>query len=628
MNTVNKWVSLHTHSANGSLMDAVSKTADIVSKCAKYEQSACAISDHGALHNIPPFHRECRKQGIKPLLGIEFYVCDNHSSIKDNSNRSLSHLVILAKNLSGWKTLLKLVAKSNSEESYYYKNRLSLEEIAEINTDYNLIGISAHPGSTLNKALWKDEKSSFNATSYQEAKDCAHTEDWYEVLSQAANRHIEAFGKENFFVEIQRMDEERLYMAQVSAKAMRAFAKKFGLKTVATADPHYVEREDAVIQRIALCNSLKTTLSKVHSKLNSGEDVPLGGFFKSSNYYMLTPDEMAHWHTEEEMKNSLLITDMIEDYEIEKPTQVPYYCDDPNKELRQQAIEGFKDMVDGKVDETTYRNRMNYELDIIEKCNISDYFLILSDITRWCRENEILIGMGRGSVAGSITAMLTGITHHIDPIEDELPFERFITEERVKKSYPDVDLDIESNRRNEVMEYVVDKYGKDRVAQVATFHSLKGRSALRAVLRVMDYSFRTQMEVTEHILEESKVTDDLEEFAEETGEKSLIKLSLRENAEKLAPYAKLEKDGSISGEYSEAFDYACRLEWSRSHLGMHAAAVIIGKNPLVEDFPMIRTSSKNIVVGLDYTDAEKMGGLKMDLLSLKNLSVLSTMSKL
>ena len=628
MNMINKWVSLHTHSANGSLLDAVSKTSDIVDKCAKYEMGACAITDHGALHNVPAFHRECRKQGIKPLLGIEAYVCDAHSSIHDNSNRSLSHLVILAKNLAGWKSLLKLVAKSNSEESFYYKPRLSLEEIAEINSGHNLIAITGHPGSTLNKALWKDEKSSFNATSYDEAKSFAHVEDWYEVLSQAANRHIEAFGNGNVFGEIQRMDEDRLWMAQVSSRALRAFCKKFGLPTVATADPHYVNKEDSIIQRISLCKSLKTTLSRVHSKLDSGEDVPLGGFFKSNNYYMLTPDEMSNWHTEEEMKNTLLIADMVEDYELEKPTQVPYYCDDPNQELLGQAEDGFARMVAGRSNEQVYRDRMNYELGIIQKTNISDYFLILSDILRWCRQEDILTGMARGSVTGSLIAMLTGITHHVDPIEYGLPFERFITEERAKKSYPDVDTDVDARRRPEVIQHIFNKFGHDKVAQVATFHTLKGSAALRAVLGVMDVSFRTQTEITEQILEESKVTDDLEDFAAEHGEKSLIKLSLQDNAANLAPYAKLEKDGTISGPFSEAFDYACRLEWSRSHIGMHAAAIIIGKNPLVEDFPLIRTSSKNTVVGIEYTDAEKWGGLKLDLLSLKNLSILSTMSKL
>lgn len=619
---------LHAHSF--ASWDCISDPNKMIAKAASFNMGAMALTDHHTLGTIPSFWRAADKAGIKPLLGIELYVCTEHESIKTPENRKLDHLVLIAKNLRGWKTLLKIVELSNREENYYYKPRISLDTIAQLNESKDLIAISAHPGSSLFSPLWSEGSNPYDAKTYEEAKACADMANWEMNMMQAIGYHQEVFGKENLFLEIQRIDEDRLFCAQISNKALRYLAKKYKLQSVATNDPHYINREDAILQRILLTDRLKTSLYKIESKLVNNEEVGMGGFFRSDKYYIHSPDEMSLLHTEAELKASLDIADMVEKYEINSAPKCPKF-DTPNGSVSADYLAnlcrvGFDRLVRGKVDdEARYETQYKYELDIFNQANLADYFLIVRDIIENAKANGGLAGPGRGSCAGSLVAYLIGITQKIDPIKNNLLFERFVNPDRLKRGeLPDIDVDLEINKRQDSISYIVDKYGSNKVCQVATFGSYKGKSALRLVLRAMEVPFQQQLEMTEYLPDESKVTDDLEEFITESGEKSLLKLFLKDYPEKLNKYAKLEKDGSISGDYSEAWLLASRLEFTRSHTGKHAAAVLIAVDPLVQTVPMIKPSKGHqLIAGWEFKDCEWAGLMKLDALGIMSLDVLN-----
>lgn len=600
----------------------------MVQRCANFGQKALAISDHGNLCSIPALFKECKSAGLKAIAGIELYISDAHSTIKDPSNRKLNHLVLLAKNFEGWKTLLKIHAKSFSEESYYYRPRISLEEIGELNSGQNLIAISGHAGSSVAAACFRDHTAAYAATSYEEARNATYLEDWEPILTQSVHAHFNVFGKDNVFLEIQGMDQERLIMSQVLIKMLRAYAKKHKLRTVATYDSHYLKKEDAILQRVFLCDKFKTNLASVRTKLLQGDNVALGSFFQSSQYYMLSPQEMEQWHTEEELTTSGEIADMIEEYDIFKKQECPPFpdCDNAEITLREICYNKLDQYLSGNpsLNEAIYRDRLNYEFSLIGPHKLSDYFLVIRDIIQYARGKGQQIST-RGSVGGSLISFLSEISRDLDPIRDELLFERFINPDRIGLGLADIDVDCMRSKRGELINYVKNKYGEDRVAQCMTFSMLKGKSALRSVMRAHNVPFQMQLDISQGVLDEAKVADDLQDYEEETGEKSLIKLSLTNNAKELDRYAQLLDDGRIVGDYAEIFEQAARLEYTRHHLSSHAGAVIIGMNPLSESVPMMRGSKgEDLLVAVEFPEAEEMGLMKADILGLNTLDRVDT----
>lgn len=588
----------------------------MVKKAAKYEQSALAITDHGNMCSIPQLFTHAKENGIKPIAGMEAYICDAHSTIKNASNRKLHHLVLLAKNLAGWKTLLKIHAKSFSESSYYYKGRISLEEIGELNSGKNLIAISGHPGSTIANAICNDS-AAYGALSYEEARTFVDAS-FDERLEQAMGLHTDVFGKENLALESQLMDSDRLIIAKLLSDILRSYAYGNGYRLVATCDSHYTNKEDAILQRINLCDKFKTNLDSVNTKLIHGDDVALGGFFKSDSYYMMTPDEMAQWHTEDELRGSLELADMVEEYDIFGKQECPTFDKNinPNEQLKNICYGRLADYLadNPHLDSSIYQSRLDYEFSVILPNNLADYFLIVKDIMDYARNDGQQITT-RGSVGGSLVAFLTDISDDMDPIEYDLLFERFMNPARAAKELPDADIDCMRGKRAQLIQYTKDKFGSDKVAQCMTFSLLKGKAALRSVMRAYNIPFQMQLEMTEGILEEAKVADDLQEFVEEHGEKSLIKLSLMDNAKALSRYANMCGDGQIVGDYGHIFDQASRLEYVRHHTSIHAGAVIIGTQPLNEMVPLMRGSKgENLHVAVDFPEAERMKLVKIDML--------------
>jgi len=391
------WVPLHQHS-NLSLLDGFSVPKDIAQTCASYGYRAAAITDHRNVAAHVKFFKACKDAGIKPILGCEFDISDDLSTVRTAANRSTNHLVVLCKNLAGWYEMLRAVSKTNNPESFYYKARISLEECKEFLSSGNHIAISGHAGSTICDILFTST-SVYRSKSEEQARTFLR-EDWEAVLEQHIQKHIDVFGKDNFFLEIQLIDKEHLPMSSVTAECLRYISKKLNIKTVATADSHYVRKSDAIYQRILLCSNLGRTLPGVMRDIQNGKDVPLGTFFVSDNYHIPTYAEMQALHTQEELENAVLIADICEEYDILSTPQLPKF-DCPNgmseiEYVKQLCREGWKKLPVKKQRNQVYIDRVKEELQVIEEANLAGYFLIVWDIIRFCKSKNWKTGVGRG----------------------------------------------------------------------------------------------------------------------------------------------------------------------------------------------------------------------------------------
>lgn len=612
------WVPAHMHS-HGSLQDGFSKPKDIVKCCKEYGFKAAALTDHGSLNQIVPFFCECKKAGIKPLLGIEFYVADQSVKIKSPENRHLSHLVVIAKNLKGWKNLVKLVSESNKPENYYYKPRVDYELLKEYLGDDAVCVINGHPGSELGEKLFSSNEV-YRTKSVEDAKKYLHV-DWESRVINCIEKNIDTFGINNFFVEIQLIDQENLPMSKLAAECLREVVKKSNgrYRSTCTGDSHYTFKKDCELQRILLASNLGLTLPKIREKMRKGEDVPLGTFFISDNYHIPTFEEMQALHTEEELNNSVLLANMCEEYDILSKPKLPHFeCPDGLTEiefLAKLCEEGWNKKLKGsdKIKDTEqekkYRARLDEELDVIDRANLSGYFLIVWDIINFCRSQNYMEPTGRGSSAGCLTSYLVGI-NTVDPIPYDLLFERFYDDSRAG-SLPDIDIDMPSHGREKVIQYIVDKYGSDKVSQMATFGSLMGRSALKEVLRIEDAaSFIEMNEITEWIPDQAQIADELEQ----TGEESIIRWALTNRASKLEKWCTLNPDGTLDGPLAEYFAKAIAIEGTHKSQGKHPAGVIISSEPLAECCPMVRDKEGEPVAGFEMGDLESLGLVKFDCL--------------
>lgn len=621
------WVSLHGHS-DFSTKDSIAKVDKIAAKCAKYDMGACAITDHGNIAAVPSFFKEMKKKKLKPIAGCEVYVSPQHASIKTGENRSLSHLLILATNLAGWHDLIKIVSTANYEENFYYSPRLSLEQIGELNTNKNLIAFSGHVGSTIADAFVLDKKTAYGGRTYEQSRAGFDIADWEKKLIRSIGLHQEVFGKGNFWLETQDIDLESMMAARILGKTIRHLSKKLRVPKIGTSDFHFVDREDAFDQRILLCDNFHTTLSRVEGALARGEDATMGAFFRSQNYYLPTPAEMEKIHTEDELKNTLLIADMCEDYDITAPPSLPVFKN-PHGEsssayLRRLCERGWNEYrIDDKPNRDEYRARLEHELNIFSEYNIDDYFLIASDIVQDVWNRGYITGHARGSAGGCLTALLCGITYNVDPLENNLLFERFLNEGRLSKtkggSLPDIDIDFMVQDRQNVISFITEKYGSDKVGGVATFGALKGKSALKCVLRARESVPAAERDaITKCIYSDAAISDDLQEQLESDGFKSVILLSLQDNAKELKKWFYLDKNGEIQGELAIEARQAIRLEWVRSGVGRHASAILVSDSPLINKIPLMRVKDKDegykLVGGLEFPDAESCGVMKLDIL--------------
>ncbi len=605
-----KYTPLHLHS-DASLLDGLSKTKDIAKRIAEIGSDGCALTDHGSISNSVSFLKEMEKAGKKPVLGIELYISEQDASIKTDENRKCLHLPILARNTTGWKQVLKIVSASNNAAHHYYsKPRLSLEQLS-VFLDGNVIGFSGHLGSNVSDSIEKfGEESGAKTALYLES----------------------IFGKGNFFLEVQLMDRVHSPEQVELTNAIRRISVKTGIPIIATPDAHYTKKEDAPLQRVLLCSNMGVNMKQAMSP-----DFQLRGFFISDRFHIPTYDEMiSYGHTEEELENTNKILESIEKYEILSSPQLPTFpCPNGLTEeeyLTQLCREGWKDFIADKVPEERlqeYVDRVKYELDVFKRNNLCGYFLIVWDIIRYSKSRGWLTGVGRGSAAGCLVSYLIGITK-VDSIKHDLMFERFYNEGRAG-SLPDIDSDFEVEHRDEIVDYIKEKYGIEKVTQIITFGNLKGKKAISQVMSAYNQMpFEEVKRITNNIIEEHKITDELQEMEEaEEGSSSILRWCLENRAAQFKEWCEIGEGGELKGPYADMFRQAMSLEGVKANASRHAAGVVVSKNNLDEICPMvIDAKTKKYIGGLTMNDMEAIGLCKMDILGLNFLDKMAMIHRM
>jgi DNA polymerase III subunit alpha len=565
-----KFTHLHVHT-HYSLLDGLAKIDDILDRAKELGMDSLAITDHGVLYGAIEFFIKAKERGIKPIIGCEMYVTAGDYKSKQNTqeDRTRYHLILLAKNDAGYKNLMKLISIAHLD-GFYYKPRIN-REILRAHAD-GLIGLSACaegevPNAAINGKLEKAEKL---ALEYQDI-----------------------FGKGNFYLEIQH--HPNFPNQKIANDALIKLSKKLDIPLVATNDIHYVKKDDNVIQDILLC-------IQTNRKVDETNRMNLMDF----ELYLKSPEEMsAHFaHIPEAISNTQEVVAKC-NLEIKLgETQLPYF-DVPEgftaeTYLRKMTEEGLQKKIGEKIT-PVHRERMEYELGIIEKTGFSSYFLIVQDFVNWAKKQGIVVGPGRGSAAGSFVSFLIGITN-IDPIEYDLLFERFLNPERI--SMPDVDMDFADDRRDDVLAYARNTYGEDHVAQIITFGTMAARAAIRDAGRALGLPYDFCDKTAKLIPMFSNIPDALEQV------KDLSDIYHNDpNGKKL-------------------IDSAARLEGVARHASMHACGVVITKEPVVEYTPIQRIIGKESGMVTQYSSStkssfiEKIGLLKMDFLGLKNLTIM------
>jgi DNA polymerase-3 subunit alpha len=616
------YIPLHVHS-HFSLLDGLSKPSQIADRCSEIGASSCAITDHGNIAGAVQFYTAMKNKNIKPILGCEIYMPHQDASIKTKENYSLSHFLVLAKNLKGWKKLVRLVSESNDPDLFYRKPRIDLQRLEKY-AGNDLIGICGHLGSFLADKITENNKLIDN---------------WKKVGIDTIDQLKSIFGANNFFLEAQLMDKENNPIQIELTDSLRSLASLTKTKMICTPDAHYCRKEDAVDQRILLCNNLKTTFPEIQKRTNAGLDVGMSCFFDSDNFHILSQEEINDLHTGEEIENTNFVDSLCEEYDIlHKPMLPPFECEgnNPDEYLRQLCRNGWREKIENhipKEEHEKYVERIKYELGVLQGAGLSSYFLIVQDIVNHIRNNQWLPGPGRGSAAGCLVSYLIGITS-IDPIRYNLIFDRFYNAGRNTKdrvSMPDIDVDVPIGKREIIIEYIKNKYGYNKVSQMITFNTMKGRGALKDVLRVYgNISFEEMNKITKNIPDEAKISDELQEMKEEHGESSIIRWALENKSEELSDWCSIdETTKELKGPLAKRFEQAIRLEGTKSNQSKHAAGVVISQNNLSDVCPMVYDSkNKQLIAGMEMQDLESIGVIKFDILGIAMLDKIMSIQNL
>lgn len=609
------YIPLHNHT-HYSLLLGLSKPKDIAERCLQLGATACAITDIGTISGNIAFYKEMINNNIKPILGCDLY-------IQDKKTQQISRLVLICKNLDAWQNLIKIVSLSNSKEFFDNKPQIDLESLAQYTISKDFICITGFYNST----LW-NEITSDNELKY----------DW----EQRTKLHIEElnsiFGQENVFVEIQLFDNT--YNQKQIFEQIREICKINNFNRVAGIESYYCEASDSVDQRILLCSNMKTTLPEISKKILNNTETGFNHFFNSDMYHILNNETVQSLYDTTEIDNTVNICNMCEMINpLNKPVlpQFPYPSEFNNESeyLRQLCREGWKQKIEKYIDKSyhhKYVDRIKYELEVLENAGLSSYFLIVRDILQFVRDNGWLPGPGRGSAAGCLVSYLIGITN-IDPIKYDLLFERFYNSGRNTKdriSMPDIDVDVPITQRDTIIQYIKNKYGQDKVSQMITFNTLKGRGALKEVLRVYDnISFEEMNAITKNIPDEAKIADELQEIKEEEGEASIIKWSLENNPEKFKEWCEIDEDGQLKGPLAKRFEQAIRIEGTKYNQSKHAAGIAIAAKPLYEICPMVfDTKTNQNMAGLEMNDLDALGVIKFDILGIALLDKIMFVNQL
>ncbi|MCX7746280.1 MAG: DNA polymerase III subunit alpha [Clostridia bacterium] len=557
------FVHLHVHTEY-SLLDGANRIKDLIRHTLELGMNSIAITDHGVMYGVVDFYKEAVKAGVKPILGCEVYTAKRSRHDKQPGiDNDPGHLVLLAKDFTGYKNLMKIVS-TGFTEGFYYKPRVDMEILQKYSE--GLIALSACLSGDVPKALLQSD---------------------YERAKETALRFYRIFGEENYYLELQSngIEEQNLVNQQLIK-----LSKETGIPLIATNDAHYLRRSDARAHEILLCIQTGKNINDEDRMTFSGEE-----------FYVKSPEEMAALfkHVPEAIENSVKISERcnveLEFNKLHLPQfEVPGERE-PYEYLQDLCFQGLKCLYREDCDEEKIK-RLQYELAIIKQMGYVDYFLVVWDFIKYAKDHGIMVGPGRGSAAGSLVSYCLGITN-IDPLRYSLLFERFLNPERI--SMPDIDIDFCFERRQEVIDYVVRKYGAERVAQIITFGTMAARAAIRDVGRALDIS-----------------------YGEVDAIAKMIPFQIGMNIEKA-----LEVNPELRNRYhedervKELIDTAKLLEGMPRHASTHAAGVVISKDPITEYVPL-QKNEDSVTTQFTMGLLEELGLLKMDFLGLRTLTVI------
>lgn len=555
-----EFVHLHVHTEY-SLLDGKTKIKDLADELASRGATACAITDHGVMYGTHEAFKEFTKRGIKPIIGCEFYT----KSLDGSKDRN--HLILLAKNQKGAQNLRKLLEESYDPENFYSKPHVPLKSL-EAHSE-GVICLSGCLGGSIPRALKKGD---------------------YDLAMEYARFFKNIYG-EDFYIEIQRHEIE--IEKSINAQLL-ILAKNLGIEVVATSDSHYLNKEDKEAHEVLLCIATKKTM-----------DDPSHFSFDGTNYHLLTNEEAHSLYGDipQAISNTRCIADKCSMEVLEEKIRMPKFpipatFASEEAYLTHLASEGFRMNFAGteKIMNPVYHERFSYEMSVINKMGFPGYFLIVQDYINFARSKGIYVGPGRGSAAGSLVAFCLGITD-LDPIEFDLLFERFLNPDRI--SMPDIDTDFEHSRRGEVQEYIREKYGKDKVCGIATFGTLAAKMACKDVAKALGYDVATGVRIAKLIPDEVGMT---------------IKMAINNNPE-LA--ALIETDSDVA----KIVSIAQKVEGLKRHVSQHACGMIISPSAVSDHIPTMLIQGE-LVAQHNMSECEEQGSLKMDLLGLKNLTVM------
>lgn len=577
----NNVVHLHVHTEY-SMLDGASRIKELVAEAARQEMPALAITDHGVTYGLIDFYRECNEVGVKPILGCELYLARESRFSKlpgDDSPKTIQHITVLAKDIKGYRNLLKL-ATAASLEGLYYRPRVDQEILAQHSE--GLIATTGCLNGNVPRLLLEGRT--------EEALKAAAT--WQDI-----------FGKENFFVELQ--DHGIADQALVNPPLIE-ISQRLGIPTIATNDLHYTSQADAEAHDVLLCIQTGAT-----------QDDPNRFKFDGDQFFLKSRTEMeaALPHHHDAIDRTLDVAERcnveIEFGDLQLPDFRPPDGSSLDEYLIRLAYEGAEQRYGDPIPQEV-RDRLEYELGVINSMGFPGYLLIVADVVRWAKSVGIRVGPGRGSAAGSCVSYCLGIVN-LDPIAYNLMFERFLNPER--KEMPDIDLDFDERRRGEVIKYLRERYGADRVAQIITFSTIKGKSAIRDSTRVLGLPYivgdkLAKMFPRTMLGKDPKLADCFEKSSDPSW------------AYAYTEAAELRKAYSEDPQAKRVLDSARKLEGLRRQTSVHAAAVVVGRDPLVETTALQRTDNGDVVTQFEMHAVEKLGLLKMDILGLSNLTVI------
>lgn len=570
---MSSFVHLHVHSEY-SLLDGAARMEELVSQAANLGMTSLALTDHGVMYGAIAFYKACKQRGIKPIIGCEVYF--TAGSIRDKGTRQeqpIYHLILLAKNYQGYQNLMKLVSIGHLE-GFHYKPRIDLEHLAKYAE--GLVCLSSCLGSEISQHLLHNRT---------------------EEARQAAERYRAIFG-DDFFLEIQ--DHGMIEQKKVMV-AMIELSKQTGIPLIATNDVHYVTEPDHVMQDVLICIGTGKTVEDT-DRLKMG----------TSQMYLKSEEEMRRLfvHAPEALTNTSVVASRC-DLQLEFGKSIlPRFRPIPDgftagEYLRELCLQGLEQRYALKPEWTLpnsplkkqAEDRLAYELGVIEKMGFSDYFLIVWDFIRFAHENSIMTGPGRGSSAGSLVAYVLRITN-VDPLQYKLLFERFLNPERI--TMPDIDIDFSDERRDEVIDYVVAKYGHEHVAQIITFGTMAAKAAVRDVGRVLNVPYGDVDRAAKAIPNQLGMT---------------LKEALQVSSELKTLVARQPRT-------SELLDMAMRVEGMPRHASTHAAGVVISREPLTQYVPLQEGTTQTALTQYTMEHLEAIGLLKMDFLGLRTLSII------